>query len=108
MRKAREVRSQMLDIMKVLKMEYKSCGTNWDIVRRCIASSFFHHCARLKGLAEYVNVRTGMPCHLHPTSALYGLGYTPDYIVYHELIMTSKEYMMCVTAVDPYWLVWPL
>ena len=34
-----------------------------------------------------------MPCHMHPSSALYGLGYTPDYIVYHELIMTSKEYM---------------
>ena len=45
-----------------------------------------------------------MPCHLHPTSALYGLGYTPDYIVYHELIMTSKEFMQCVTAVEPQWL----
>lgn len=45
-----------------------------------------------------------MPCHLHPTSALYGLGYTPDYIVYHELVYTSKEYMQCVTAVDPEWL----
>ena len=38
----------------------------------------------------YVNMRTGMPCHLHPTSALFGMGYTPDYIVYHELVMTSK------------------
>ncbi len=46
----------------------------------------------------------GMPCFLHPTSALYGLGYTPDYIVYHELVYTSKEYMQCVTAVDPEWL----
>ena len=45
-----------------------------------------------------------MPCHLHPTSALYGLGYNPDYIVYHELVMTSKEYMQCVTSVDPHWL----
>ena len=43
-----------------------------------------------QGLGEYVNLRTGMPCHLHPTSALFGMGYTPDYIVYHELIMTSK------------------
>ncbi len=49
-------------------------------------------------------MRTGMACHLHPTSALYGRGFTPDYIVYHELVMTSKEYMQCVTAVDPYWL----
>lgn len=28
----------------------------------------------------------------------------PDYVVYHELIMTVKEYMQCVTAVDPIWL----
>jgi len=41
---------------------------------------------------------------LHPTSALYGLGTTPDYVVYHELIMTAKEYMQCATAVDGYWL----
>lgn len=45
-----------------------------------------------------------MPIHLHPTSALYGMGMTPDYIVYHELIMTVKEYMQCVTAVDGQWL----
>jgi hypothetical protein len=34
-----------------------------------------------------------MPAHLHPTSALFGMGFTADYIVYHELVMTSKEYM---------------
>lgn len=45
-----------------------------------------------------------MPCHLHPTSALYGMGYTPDYVVYHELVMTSKEFMQGVTAVDGHWL----
>lgn len=37
-----------------------------------------------------MNIRTGMPCHLHPTSSLFGMGYTPDYIVYHELVMTTK------------------
>ena len=46
--------------------------------------------AYFQGLGEYVNLRTGMPCHLHPTSALFGMGYTPDYIVYHELVMTAK------------------
>ncbi|GJN32399.1 hypothetical protein PR202_gb20907 [Eleusine coracana subsp. coracana] len=55
-------------------------------------------------IGEYVNCRNGMPCHLHPSSALYGLGYTPDYVVYHELVLTTKEYMQCVTAVDPQWL----
>ena len=49
-------------------------------------------------------MRTGIPCFLHPTSALYGMGFTPEYIVYHELVMTTKEYMQCVTAVDGEWL----
>ncbi|KAF9166563.1 DEAH-box RNA helicase prp16 [Actinomortierella ambigua] len=104
MRKAREVRSQLMDMMKAEKMRYVSCNTDWDVVRKCICSSYFHQAARIKALGEYVNCRTGMPCHLHPTSALYGLGYNPDYIVYHELVMTSKEYMQCVTSVDPHWL----
>ncbi|KAG4085068.1 P-loop containing nucleoside triphosphate hydrolase protein [Neocallimastix lanati (nom. inval.)] len=103
MRKAREVRQQLLDIMKSQRIPLSSCGTDWDIVRKCICSSYFHQAAKQKGIGEYINMRTGMPCHLHPTSALYGLGYVPDYIVYHELVMTSKEYMQCVTSVDPYW-----
>ena len=45
-----------------------------------------------------------MPCHLHPTSALYGMGINPEWIVYHDLVMTTKEYMQFVTAVDPAWL----
>ncbi|XP_030831282.1 pre-mRNA-splicing factor ATP-dependent RNA helicase PRP16 [Strongylocentrotus purpuratus] len=104
MRKVREVRQQLKDIMDQQGMELVSSGTSWDLIRKCICSAFFHHAAKLKGIGEYVNVRTGMPCHLHPTSALFGMGFTPEYIIYHELVMTSKEYMQCVTAVEGEWL----
>ncbi|KAG8244815.1 Pre-mRNA-splicing factor ATP-dependent RNA helicase PRP16 [Homalodisca vitripennis] len=104
LRKVREVRQQLKDILVQQKIEVVSCGTDWDIIRKCICSAYFHQAARLKGIGEYVNCRTGMPCHLHPTSALFGMGFTPDYVVYHELIMTAKEYMQCVTAVDGHWL----
>ena len=36
--------------------------------------------------------------------ALFGLGYTPPYVVHHELTLTTKEYMSCVTSVEPQWL----
>ncbi|KAI8593786.1 P-loop containing nucleoside triphosphate hydrolase protein [Geranomyces variabilis] len=104
LRKAREVRTQLMDIMKSQKIPIISSGNDWDVIRKCICSAYFHQSARSKGIGEYVNMRTGMPCHLHPTSALYGRGFTPDYIVYHELVMTSKEFMQCVTAVDAQWL----
>jgi len=104
MSKVREVRSQLLDIMKQQKISHVSCGTDWDVVRKTICSAYFHNAAKFKGIGEYTNLRTGTPCHMHVTSALYGLGYTPDFVVYHELILTSKEYMQCVTAVDAHWL----
>ena len=136
----REVRQQLKDIMDQRKMPVISCGNDWDVVRKCICSAYFHQAAKLKvslyavmrqwisslirlidkscvniywysvmvyitlyegftkcyvvwqGIGEYVNCRSGMPCHLHPTSALYGMGFTPDYVVYHELIMTSKVF----------------
>ncbi|XP_063926272.1 pre-mRNA-splicing factor ATP-dependent RNA helicase PRP16-like isoform X1 [Zophobas morio] len=104
LRKVREVRSQLQDIFLSKKMNFRSCGNDWDVVRKSICSSYFYQAAKVKGIGEYANLRTGMPCHLHPTSALYGMGYTPDYVVYHELVMTSKEYMQCVTTVDGEWL----
>ncbi|KAF6765883.1 pre-mRNA splicing factor [Ephemerocybe angulata] len=104
LRKGREVRAQLEDIMKFQKMPIISAGTDFDVLRKAITAGYFHQAARVKGIGEFVNIRSGLPTHLHPTSALYGLGYTPSYVVYHELILTSKEYMTQVTAIDPYWL----
>ncbi|KAK7064818.1 Pre-mRNA-splicing factor ATP-dependent RNA helicase PRP16 [Favolaschia claudopus] len=104
LRKAREVRAQLEDIMKFQKMEIVSAGTDFDVLRKAICAGYFHQAARAKGIGEFVNIRSGLPTHLHPTSALYGLGYTPTYVIYHELILTSKEYMTQVTSIDAYWL----
>ncbi|SCZ94412.1 BZ3500_MvSof-1268-A1-R1_Chr12-2g03882 [Microbotryum saponariae] len=104
LRKAREVRMQLLDIMKHQKLDIIPCGTDWDVIRKTICAAYFHQAARVKGIGEYQHCRTGVPMNLHPTSALYGLGFLPDYTVYHELVLTSKEYMSTVTSVQPEWL----
>ena len=104
MKKVREVRTQILDICKQLRMRVETCGTEMDDVRKAVCSAYFMNAARMKTVGEYVNMRSGMPCHLHPSSALFGMGVQPDHVVYHELVMTSKEYMQCVTSVDAEWL----
>jgi len=104
LRRAREIRQQLIDIMAQRKMAPKTAGNSWDAVRKAICSCYFYNAAKMKGIGEYMNVLNGMPAHLHPSSALFGLGYTPDYVVYHELILTSREFMRCVTAVDAEWL----
>lgn len=84
-------------------------GADDDRVRRCLCAAFFQQAARLVRLhpgaaAEYVNLRHAyMRMFLHPTSALNG-ELAPPYVVYHELILTNREYMSCATAVDPLWL----
>lgn len=104
LRRAQEIRNQITDIMKSNNMPLVSCGYDLDVVRECICSGYYHQAAKRKGLGEYVNLRTSVSVQLHPTSALYNSGDPPDYVVYHELILTSKEYMSCVTAVDAHWL----
>ena len=44
----REVRSQLKEIMIQQHLPLKSCGNDWDIIRKCICSSYFHQAARLK------------------------------------------------------------
>ena len=90
MKKAREVHSQLIDIMNSQKIANVSSGGSWDVVRKAICSSYFYNSARIKGIGEYVNMLTGIPSNLHPSSSLFGLGYTPDYVTYHELILTTK------------------
>lgn len=102
-KKVREIRQQLEDIMVKDKMALVS-SDDWDVVRKCVCGAYFQNAAKNSSLVEYTNLRSGMKAHLHPTSALIGMGFTPDYIVYHEVVMSSKEYMQCVTAVDGRWL----
>ena len=59
LRKAKEVRQQLLDIMQQQKVNVQSAGSDWDLVRKAICSAYFHNAAKLKGIGEYVNCRTG-------------------------------------------------
>ena len=104
LKKVKEVRSQLRDIMISQKMKLVSCEGDQNLLRRAVCAGFFGNAARIKTIGKYRHLRTNLNCSLHPSSALYLLGYPPDYVVYHELLMTSQEFMLCVTTVDPLWL----
>jgi pre-mRNA-splicing factor ATP-dependent RNA helicase DHX38/PRP16 len=105
LRKVREVRGQLADIALQRKMMMHSCGNDWDVLRRALCAGLFHNSAKAKGAAgQYANMRTGLQINLHPTSSL-SLGAASDhYVIYQELVLTTKEYMRNVTIVDPLWL----
>ena len=70
-RKAGEVLAQLEDMMKRQKLNPQSCGWSWDIVRKSICSAYFYNSSKIKGIGEYINMLSGLPAHLHPSSALF-------------------------------------
>ena len=41
--------------------------------------------------------------YIHPSSALFNRA--PEWLIYHELVLTTREYCHNVTAIEPKWLV---
>jgi HrpA-like RNA helicase len=57
--------------------------------------------------APYRTVTGNQPVHIHPTSVLFSTPSgkkLPEYVVYAELLITSKHYMRSVTAIEGSWL----
>ena len=102
MKRAQDIRDQLAGIMDRYKHQIVSCGRNYNKVRRALISGFFTHAAKKDPQEGYKTVVEGTPVYLHPSSALFGR--PTEWVIYHELIATTKEYMHCTTAIEPKWL----
>jgi ATP-dependent RNA helicase DHX8/PRP22 len=103
MRRAKDVRDQLVKIMERHKHPIVSCGRNTQKVRQALCSGFFRNTARKDPQEGYKTLIEGTPVYLHPSSALFGK--QAEWVIYNTLILTSKEYMHCTTAIEPKWLV---
>jgi ATP-dependent RNA helicase DHX8/PRP22 len=103
LRRADDVRKQLLRIMQRYRQPVLSCGEELDLVRKAICAGFFTHAARRDPHEGYRTLVEAQPVVIHPSSALFGK--SPEWVIYHELVMTSREYMRQVTTIEPKWLV---
>ncbi|KAK6919290.1 Helicase, C-terminal [Dillenia turbinata] len=103
LRRAQDVRKQLLSILDKYKLDVVSAGKNFTKIRKAITAGFFFHAARKDPLEGYRTLVENQPVYIHPSSALFQR--QPDWVIYHELVMTTKEYMREVAVIDPKWLV---
>ncbi|KAL4253595.1 RNA helicase [Abortiporus biennis] len=103
MRRAQDVRKQLLGIMDRYKHDIISAGKDYNRVRRAICSGFFRNAAKKDPQEGYKTLVEGTPVYIHPSSALFNRN--PEWCIYHELILTTREYCHNVTAIEPKWLV---
>ncbi|XP_077047334.1 pre-mRNA-splicing factor ATP-dependent RNA helicase DHX16 isoform X8 [Agelaius phoeniceus] len=101
LRRARDVREQLQGLMERVEIAPSSCQGNLDLVRKAITAGFFYHTARL-ARGGYRTVKHQQPVFIHPNSALFAL--QPRWVLYHELVCTSKEFMRQVIEIDSSWL----
>lgn len=55
------MRAQLKDILVQQKIEITSCNQNLDLVRKAICAGYFTNAAKIKGIGDYVNIRSGNP-----------------------------------------------
>lgn len=103
MQRVKDVRQQLLQLMARHKHNLTSCGRNTQKVRQALCSGFFRNSARKDPSEGYKTLVEGTPVFLHPSSALFGK--PSEHVIYQSLVETTKEYMHCVSAIEPKWLV---
>ncbi|KAF2483011.1 P-loop containing nucleoside triphosphate hydrolase protein [Neohortaea acidophila] len=102
-RRAEDVRKQLVQILERHKLRVVSCGRDTLRVRQALCSGFFRNSARKDPQEGYKTLVEGTPVYMHPASALFGKA--AEHVIYHSLVETTREYMHNVTAIEPKWLV---
>ncbi|KAG2679399.1 hypothetical protein I3760_11G048900 [Carya illinoinensis] len=103
MKRARDVRDQLEGLLERVEIELMVDPSDLDAIKKAITSGFFPHSARLQKNGSYRTVKHPQTVHIHPSSGLAQV--LPRWVVYHELVLTTKEYMRQVTELKPEWLV---
>lgn len=92
MSRARAVRDQLIGLMERTEVPLISNPDpgNTVPIRKAFTSGFFYHAARMARSGDsYRTIKHNQTVAIHPSSSLFGE--LPRWVVYFELVLTSKE-----------------
>ena len=108
MRKARDIKEQLVSLCEKVGInpDDESLSVNDENtsanIRKAIASGFFYNSAHLSKDGVYRTIKNAHVVNIHPTSSL--IKDNPRWVIYHELVYTTKEYMREIIEIEPEWL----
>ncbi|XP_030376802.1 pre-mRNA-splicing factor ATP-dependent RNA helicase DHX16 [Scaptodrosophila lebanonensis] len=102
MKRARDVREQLVGLMQRVEIDMVSCLPETVNVRKAVTAGYFYHVARLSKGGHYKTIKHNQTVMIHPNSSLFEE--LPRWVLYHELVFTSKEYMRQVIEIESKWL----
>jgi len=83
---------------------FVSCGDDSEALLKCVSSGFFCNCARLVSSGNYRTIRGNREVMLHPSSMLVRLSKLPNWIIFHDVVFTTREYVRDVSGINPHWI----
>ncbi|GIQ90133.1 hypothetical protein KIPB_012807, partial [Kipferlia bialata] len=100
---AKDVRGQLERLLSRRRLAITSCGRKRELVIKAIVAGFFHHVARKDPQEGYKVLQDGTQVDIHNSSAIYRA--SPRMVVFHDMRLTSREFMFNVSVIRPQWLV---
>ncbi|KAJ5279383.1 Pre-mRNA splicing factor RNA helicase (Prp43) [Penicillium angulare] len=104
---ADNVRKQLLRIMEREELEMVSTPFEdkkyYPNICRALCAGFFMQIAKkeAQGKSVYSTIKDNQSVLLHPSTVL---AHEAEWVLYHEFVLTTKNYIRTVTAVKPEWL----
>ncbi|XP_053963542.1 ATP-dependent RNA helicase DHX15 homolog isoform X2 [Anastrepha obliqua] len=105
LKSADNVRQQLARIMDRFNLKRSSTEfTSKDYyvnIRKALVQGFFMQVAHLERTGHYLTIKDNQNVQLHPSTCL---DHKPDWVIYNEFVLTTKNYIRTVTDIKPEWL----
>ncbi|XP_033632812.1 putative pre-mRNA-splicing factor ATP-dependent RNA helicase PRP1 [Asterias rubens] len=106
LKSADNVRQQLARIMDRFALKRTSTDFNskdyYVNIRKALVSGFFMQVAHLERTGHYLTVKDNQIVQLHPSTCL---DHKPEWVLYNEFVLTTKNYIRTVTDIKPDWLI---
>lgn len=102
MKRARDIRDQLEGLLERVEIELVSNPQETVNIRKAITAGYFYHTARLSKGGNYKTVKHNQTVMVHPNSSMFEE--LPRWVIYFELVFTTKEYMRNCIEIKNEWL----
>ncbi|XP_033123605.1 pre-mRNA-splicing factor ATP-dependent RNA helicase DHX16-like [Anneissia japonica] len=102
MKRARDVRDQLVGLMERVEIPSSSNPQDTIAIRKAVTAGFFYHTAKFSKGGQYKTVKHQQSVMIHPNSSLFEE--QPRWVIYYELVFTTKEFMRQVIEIENQWL----
>ncbi|TXT11242.1 hypothetical protein VHUM_01993 [Vanrija humicola] len=102
--RVRDIRDQLASLCDRVEVVIESNPNEIVPVQKAITAGYFYNTARIDKGGGYRTTKNNHTVFIHPSSCLVGMQPPPRFILYYELVLTSKEYMRQCMPIEGSWL----